>query len=28
MSSQKEHKHMWTVVSHHWQCGICGRTYG
>jgi len=26
--SQKQHEHKWTIVTHHWQCEICGRTYG
>jgi len=22
------HEHKWTVITSHWQCETCGRTYG
>lgn len=26
--SEKQHEHRWTVITSHWQCEICGRTFG
>ena len=26
--NKEKHEHRWRVVSDHWQCEICGRTFG
>ncbi|SMH70595.1 protein of unknown function [Candidatus Nitrosotalea okcheonensis] len=28
MTTQAQHKHQWSVISNHWQCNTCGKTYG
>jgi hypothetical protein len=27
-TTELSHEHKWTVIISHWQCEICGRTYG
>jgi len=26
--SQEKHQHVWHVVSDHWKCEDCGKTFG
>lgn len=26
--NKEKHEHEWHVVSDHWQCEICGKTFG
>lgn len=26
--NREKHEHIWRVVSDHWQCEICGKTFG
>lgn len=27
-SKNEKHEHVWRVVSDHWQCEICGKSFG
>lgn len=26
--NKEKHEHRWHVVSDHWECAICGKTFG